>query len=59
MHCILYCICYLALFSCLFSLAANRGVIRDFAVSLLASDLCHNMSLAFDAAAEFTDETLL
>lgn len=54
----LYSVLYL-LFSCLFSLALYRGVIRDFAVSLLASDLYPNMSLALDAAAEFTDEMLL
>lgn len=34
-------------------------VIRDSAVSLPASDLGHNTSPAFDAAAEFTDETFL
>lgn len=56
-----YTLCSSSLFLSLFilSFALYTGVIKDFAVSLLASDLCRNTSLAFDAAAEFTDETLL
>lgn len=51
---------FLAVFStCLFSPALHRGVIRDLADTLLASDPRQNTSPAFDAAADFTDETLL
>lgn len=50
---------YYLLYFAVYSLMLHREGIRDFTISVLTSDLCRDMSMAFDAAAQLTDEMLL
>lgn len=52
-------LCYYLLFCLLSYLVLYREGVFDFAIIVLIWDLCHDVSMAFDAAASLADEMLL